>query len=486
MAELNTNTDKSLSIEVVGRPIKQLILNNDQLKALEYYENWFSTTKNAKDDRLIKKLTGAAGTGKTTLISAILNLSKVYFRSHKVCICAPTHKAKSIIENKTKWGSCETIQALLGLKLDTSIEDFDVNNPAFNPIGERKINDYDLVVIDESSMVNSQLYTTIVDNAIQVGCHVLFAGDIMQLNPVKEYGISPSLLTPDGYELTEIVRQNKTNPLLFLLGILRDDIRDNTNNYLEYLINNPHNISEGIGGYQMLDRKAFASKMNNLFSSELFKEDRNFCRYIAWTNNSIQDVNKHIRNEIFKYIQPLTIGELLLAYKTVKEPKRDITSLVNSDDYIVEEVNQTYDTDYKLDILSVKLKGLDTNKSSVVSIVLPEQKNLDRFKEIHDNFLNKAIMYRGKAWKNYFGFKDKYLIIGNIYEELSGYNPKVAVKKDLDYGYGITTHKSQGSTYNTIFVNGKDILLNKNEAERRRLFYVALSRASNEAYIVMR
>jgi exodeoxyribonuclease-5 len=56
-------------------------------------------------------------------------------------------------------------------------------------------------------------------------------------------------------------------------------------------------------------------------------------------------------------------------------------------------------------------------------------------------------------------------------------------KKSFDYGYACTVHRSQGSDYNNIFVDMKDIGLCKDDAIRRQLQYVALSRTRNNALI---
>jgi len=66
---------------------------------------------------------------------------------------------------------------------------------------------------------------------------------------------------------------------------------------------------------------------------------------------------------------------------------------------------------------------------------------------------------------------------------MEGRNLKV--KKDIDYGYGISVHKTQGSTYSNVFVNGQDINKNTNIVERKKLWYVALSRTNKQATILI-
>ena len=57
---------------------------------------------------------------------------------------------------------------------------------------------------------------------------------------------------------------------------------------------------------------------------------------------------------------------------------------------------------------------------------------------------------------------------------------------DISYGYSITCHKSQGSTYNTTFVLEDDIDVNLNVVERNRIKYTAYTRSSKKVYILKR
>lgn len=472
-------------------------LSDDQNNGMEAIINWLYTYKGSRNENNFFALRGSAGTGKTTLLGQLLKqVDNTKYRSSRICICAPTHKAKKVISVKTGWRNSETLQALLGLKLDTNLDDFDPNNPTFNQIGDRKMKDYDLLLIDESSMINSELYKTIVECSNQSGCMVLFIGDTLQLNPVKEYHISPALTAPiHSYTLTQIMRQENGNPLIPLLDILRDDIINNTQNYLDILKGMPRNINPAGQGYiATTDSIFFGEQMNGIFLGDGFRDDKNFCRYICWMNDTITLTNQWLRNKVFRHTVTAEVGEILLSYKTVS--RGDDVLVVNSDDYVIEEIENTIVSDYEypLQVLRIRLKGIDTGTESIILLLEANKENYENYTRVYESELLTAKAKGGRAWKKFYDFKST-VLISNKTSFTNQLTKKVEIiTKDIDFGYGITAHKSQGSTYNTVFVNYKDICkiveYEKNdkmgaEIMKKRLLYVALSRASDKVYIIM-
>lgn len=93
--------------------------------------------------------------------------------------------------------------------------------------------------------------------------------------------------------------------------------------------------------------------------------------------------------------------------------------------------------------------------------------------------------YRSQSWKNYYEFKESCLLLTNIINQ----NRVIEFSRDIDYGFALTSHKSQGSTFDTVLVDVNDIVYDKNgnvytdcEDVNRRL-YVACSRARNKLYL---
>ena len=55
----------------------------------------------------------------------------------------------------------------------------------------------------------------------------------------------------------------------------------------------------------------------------------------------------------------------------------------------------------------------------------------------------------------------------------------------LNYGYSITVHKSQGSTFMNVFIDIQDIFENKNQSERLKCLYTAITRSSHSLELLV-
>ena len=65
----------------------------------------------------------------------------------------------------------------LGLRLNTDVTDFDVNNPPFDPLAEKKIKQYKLYIVDEASMIGINLKTLIEESVEQHNCMLIYMGE---------------------------------------------------------------------------------------------------------------------------------------------------------------------------------------------------------------------------------------------------------------------------------------------------------------------
>ena len=174
-------------------------------------------------------LNGSAGVGKTFVASKLIEsfLNKKY----KILLTTPTHKslsvAKYMINSNEIQVNAKTLQSYLNLRLDT---DFYKGTKVFKRDKKQDQYDYekdlDILIVDESSMISSELLKFIEEDLEQDKVKtVLFIGDQYQLPPVDE-GSNGVALLPKQYALTEIVRQAKNSYIKVIANEIKNCIRD--------------------------------------------------------------------------------------------------------------------------------------------------------------------------------------------------------------------------------------------------------------------
>ena len=145
-------------------------------------------------------LTGGPGTGKTTAINAIIEL---YRQSGiKVMLAAPTGRAAQRMAEVTG-RTAKTIHRLLEVEWDKN------DMPAFKR-NERNMLECDALIIDELSMVDSQLFEAVL-RALPLGCRLIMVGDSDQLPSVGAGNVLSDLISCGKIpciHLTEVFRQS--------------------------------------------------------------------------------------------------------------------------------------------------------------------------------------------------------------------------------------------------------------------------------------
>lgn len=452
-----------MKINAIPLPPKEIVLTQHQQEALDKILTW-QLIPNSPFYRLV----GSAGVGKTTVLNQFIKQNKISRNS--IFVSAPTHKAKKVIETVTGLQGY-TIQAILGLRPNTDIDNFDINRPQFDPLGEAMIRFCRILIIDEASMLNKDLYEMICSEAKHNGTKVLFVGDNKQLPPIKEIA-SLAITAPDGVELKEIIRQAKDNPILDILSTLRDDIENNTNNYKLKLLEGTK-INEKGEGIILLDKSEFTALATEYFNSPEFNNNIDYCRFVAWTNDCVTAWNKFIRGTKFKE-DGISPNDIITGYKTITDEYGNST-IINSEDYLINSASLiTTEEGIKVYLVKAVSEGYG---EIIFNLVHPE--GLTKFLEIERKLHIDALAKKGRYWKEYYKFKNRYLLKSNIIHK-----ERLLVQKDIDYAYCITVHKTQGSTFENVFVNLPNIEKNRNSIDKKKLIYVALSRASKKVIIL--
>lgn len=447
-------------------------LYNDQRKALDALYDWYHS------DELECTLEGFAGTGKTFVLKAFINniVNKAY------TVTAPTHKALKVLESHVNVKG-RTLHNLHGLRPNLDLKDFNIERPQFDPKGSANIRNYNLIIIDEASMINTSLFLLNRNRANEFKVKILYVGDPYQLPPVGEK-ISPVFkIVTNKIILNEIVRQNKNNPLLELFELIRYDIDNGTSHMIDHIINNKDKVIGG-NGYQLDLISNFKNRIVSVFKSDKFSKNTNIIRVATYTNRTVSTWNQYVRNELNTSNDILHINDLLTAYSTIVD-EFNTAILLNSEDYFIEAM-RPYVTDIGLKVFIVNLRSLSTDVVTPPFFILDHRdpNTFSTFKNVMSAMHTSAKQGASGGWFKYYKFKNKYLTMIDIKLDYCD----VTVKKDIDYGYSITTHKLQGTTLDNIAIDLTDIVNGfRNDRDsiiyRNKLIYVALSRAKHFALL---
>lgn len=444
-----------------------IILNEDQERAVNELKNFIYQDKSSKE----YMVSGPAGTGKSTIIRQAI---KEY--PGKIFLTATTNQAVDVL--KTIWenqsGETEniyvgTIHRLLGLYLDieyneeeeTVIEILRINKDYKTPIDNKS-----LIIIDEASMLSRSMYKIIQEAITLHNCKIIYMGDFQQLPPVKE-NVSLVFGTPNKSTLRKVMRQKEGSDLLTFIEEIRSNPTLKENKNLKDIV-------------FIKDQKEFINKAYEYFSSEKYKTNPNFVKIIAWSNKSVNKYN-NILKERMRVLHGLKKVDFVTGDRLIC--KRQYSKQRTSKGVSFREIILNSSQEVTLETISViKKMGITTyemyvkdNRGKLVKIYTVKPSN-------HKTFLSKLNRYK-KEYKRTKKIQDKMKLISFTNAFAS-----------IDYAYSVTAHRTQGSTYNNVFIDYLDIksILNISHGEEvnpeeyfHRCLYTAVSRASEKLYILI-
>lgn len=455
--------------------------NEEQKQAIDILLTWF---QDKKPNTTTAILSGYAGSGKTFTTNHLIKALNL--RAKDILVSAPTNKAVKVIVNMTG-NKGKTIHSMLGLQPNMDLATFTPLTMKFVKKRDADM-DYRLVIIDEASMINKALYKEIKERAEDTNIKVLFLGDSLQLLPVKENTVSQVFTDPIyKAELKNIVRQGEDNPNSEMIMVAIGDILNGRDTLDDYIENNFQTIFPS----ELKERKGFvlASKMR-ASTVDYFKADEQNLylgesKYMAYTNVNVMGTTKQIRSKVFGINDYISKGEQLMGYRAVSLKKGKVMEsiITNSEDYEVIECDKITIQD-GIEGYTLTIRNYYTGQLNYVNVVDAEDKeSFDRYEGILLGLYFNAKSLGRSAWVKYYDFVNNVLCFEDIETEVAG-RPQKIKTKDIYYNSGITIHKSQGSTYKNSFVNLSNINRCRNSIDRRRLKYVALSRASNVNIII--
>lgn len=454
-------------------------LTDDQKEALQYMKDFIE----GPNREMV--LRGPAGTGKTSLVNVLLaELDKLKFFEY-ICT-ATTNKAVEVIARNTGREFDRTIYSLEGL----TVKDEDDRGAKLvrEPGSQSKLKDYDLVIVDEASMVPMQLIQEIEYDLLEHSRpKVIYIGDPCQLPPVsdKESGLAESIVfkLPLWFELTKVMRTALDNPILKLVTGMRQDMTVVGDTF-------PYDddVTEDGDGVMFYDNRGmFMDKMYSMFTSDEYKEDTDYCMAVAWRNISVDAINRNVRKKIYPDIEAEYVeGEEVrttIAFRRPVPGKKDIFYPVYSmeERLKIMEVDEATDPKYDLECYKVTVcnfRALPKNRTTTVAFIL-KKSSLEKYQMLLTETAAKC-----KEREKEPGHNGK----GHLYTKKEAWAPYNDLRRYylwVDYIYAMTTHKAQGTTVQNVFVVERDMNLNQDVVERNKLKYTAFTRAAKQLHILV-
>lgn len=459
--------------------MSEIILGEQQQEGLNCMIDFLNTKEVAFS------LTGYAGCGKSLLIGYLVeHLEKI--RKNYV-LCAPTHKAKVVLERFTgKEGI--TIHKLLALAPNVDVLELDLRDLRFSM--NSKNEDFPtngVVICDESSMVNDDLFDLLIEYAEKCNTKVIFSGDIAQISPVNNTtceitGDSTSKVfsLKTGFNLTKIYRQLGDSGLVNILPILRKDI------VKEF------ETTMGSDGSLICynNTKDFFMEAIPCFKKAIVDKDIMGTKFLSYTNKRVDALNAKMKEALFGLENQYNEHEFITACTNIDF---DGSKFWNSMDYIVDK------KPIKKDIVIpgfASLPGYElslydsADKISSTILILDkdiENKYFVSLAAALEELRISAIEAKKRKdyWRSKKNWKSYYEMMGSFTTPVDlMYDGRIIRKKSFDLGYATTSHKSQGSSIDNVFIDMQSINRCYDKLVKRQLQYVSVSRTRKDVHIL--
>ena len=379
-------------------------------------------------------LSGYSGTGKSTLTKVILEkydgilkvarLINPKVKSLDVALTATTNKAAEALANVTGQPA-QTIHAFLGLIVKTDYE----TNVTTLVARTKTIVENHLIFIDEASYVDKNLLDLIFKTTRN--CKIVFMGDPAQLTPVKSTHTPVFECKFPGAHLSQVVRQAEGHPIIDLSSRFRETVE--SGNFFSFK-------PDGQAVTHM-SRADFDAAVDLEFN----KPNWNYkdSKVLAWTNKCVIHYNHAIRDSV-KGDPDFQVGDYAICNKYVGDGSR------------------SFKTDQMVQITQI-------SDPLEVSGVMGHYFGLDGAVTLFSPISLAAKRARIKIARA----EDDFALIETIENRWI----------DLRAAYACTINKSQGSTFDRVFIDLDDVSRCNSGDQIARMLYVGVSRARHQVFL---
>ena len=422
-------------------------------------------------------LKGYAGTGKTTLVSALIQiLPQLRLRT---VLLAPTGRAAKVLSNYSG-KKAYTIHKKIYY---TATDEYGL----MRTVRAQNKHKYTLFIVDEASMIgntsegymgtNRSLLEDLIDYVAEGDhCRMLLIGDTAQLPPVGN-AISPALdadilaaisnLNVYEYEMHDVVRQQLQSGILYNSTIVRNHIREKENiDSCLFKLDNFVDV-ERISGEELEEC------LNKEYSDNEIGDVVVVCR----TNKRANIFNQEIRRRILYREGELNTGDFIMVVKNNYfwvDSDSDMSFIANGDIAEVMQIRK-YQELYGFRFVETTLRFVD----------YPDVPDVDCIVML-DTLMSDSPALSEEDSKRLFNE-----VLADYYDVPKKSDRLKLVKSNPHYNalqvkfaYSLTCHKTQGGQWRTVFVDQGFLPEGVMDTEYLRWLYTALTRATQKLYLL--
>lgn len=418
-------------------------------------------------------LKGFAGTGKTSLVSALVKVLPAL--RMKVVLLAPTGRAAKVL-SAYSGRTAHTIHR----KIYFHTRQAD---------GRRKMvlasnkHTHCLFIVDEASMITDSTAETgrsLLDDLMQYvwsgeNCRLLLIGDHAQLPPVG-LSFSPALdlqmlksaydITAASCELTEVMRQALNSGILFNATRIREKLAAGHSKMPMFALNGFHDIS-------ILDAGNMEDLMNTAFGGHDFSKAVVICR----TNRRANLYNQAIRQRILGMEPEMETGDLLMVVKNnyfwIAEGDTG-GFIANGDIAEVMRISRREEI-YGFNFADVELRFVEYPDQPPLSVKI----------------ITDTLMSEGAALTEADHQKLTAAIADDYADETSKSRRWALIRENpyfnalqVKYAYALTCHKTQGGQWPLVFIDSGIFKTEQLDIGYLRWLYTAITRATSQVYLM--
>ena len=428
-----------------------------------------------EDNNEIFVLKGYAGTGKTTVISTIVNnLTEI---NKKYVLLAPTGRAAKVISNYSQKPAFTIHKKIYFPKKVAGGVRFTM---------QQNKHKNTLFIVDEASMIsdsntdsNAFEKGSLLDDLISyvysgTNCKMILLGDTAQLPPVN-LDISPALNIDTlgmhynkeikHIEFDEVMRQEEKSGILFNATELRDVLKEELYESFKFNLKGYKDIIRLTDGYDIQDA------INSAYSNYSIEDTA----FIVRSNKRANQYNEQIRTRILDKDSELSTGDFLMVVKNNYFWLKDSDEagfIANGDIIEVLEIFSILEL-YGFKFAKVKIRMVDyPNQIPLETVLLldtitSESPSLT-YEESNKLYQEVLLDYEGETkYKKFQKVKEN-----EFFNALQ-----------VKFSYAITCHKSQGGQWNTVFIE-QPYLPNGIDRDYIRWLYTAITRAKDKLYLI--